>query len=141
MVARDPKVEQLSKMWLFSGCSRRELATIARASELVRVSRGQVLCEQGRVGQEFFLIVDGEAVVRRGNRRIGTLGPGEPFGEMALLDSLPRSASVVAVTDMEVLVLGQRQFNGVMDKVPTLPRKLLAAMSERLREADRKLVS
>jgi CRP/FNR family cyclic AMP-dependent transcriptional regulator len=139
-MARDEKVRRLSGMWLFSGCSQRELSLIARASQELSVTAGRVLCEQGRVGQEFFLILDGKAVVKRNGRRIGSLGRGDHFGEMALLDRLPRSASVVAESDMDLLVLSQREFNALMDRVPTLSRKLLAALSERLREADSRLV-
>lgn len=126
----------LSSIWLFSTCSARELRTIRKALEEVNVPPGRVLCEQGSIGREFFLIVEGEASVRRNNRRVATLGPGQYFGELALLDRRPRSASVVSDTDMRLLVLGQRQFNGVLDAVPALDRKLLAAMATRLREAD-----
>ncbi|MGH9090630.1 MAG: cyclic nucleotide-binding domain-containing protein, partial [Acidimicrobiales bacterium] len=83
-------------------------------------------------------IVDGQASVRRNGRRIATLGPGQYFGELALLDRRPRSATVISETEMLLLVLGQRQFNGVLDAVPALSRKLLAAMATRLRESDTK---
>ena len=99
---------------------------------------GRLLCEQGTIGREFFLIVSGQASVKRNNRKVATLGPGQYFGELALLDRRPRSASVTSDTDMTLLVLGQRQFNGVLDAVPALSRKLLSAMSTRLREADEK---
>lgn len=128
----------LSSIWLFSTCSTRELRTIRRALEEVDVPAGRILCEQGTIGREFFLIVDGTASVRRNNRKIATLGPGQYFGELALLDRRPRSATVVSDTPMHLLVLGQRQFNGVLDAVPALDRKLLAAMATRLREADAK---
>ena len=95
-----------------------------------------MLCEQGTIGREFFLIVKGQASVRRNNRKVATLGPGQYFGEMALLDRRPRSATVISDTEMTLLVLGQRQFNGVLDAVPALSRKMLAAMATRLREAD-----
>ena len=99
---------------------------------------GRLLTEQGTIGREFFLIVEGQASVKRNNRKVATLGPGQYFGELALLDRRPRSASVTSDTDMTLLVLGQRQFNGVLDAVPALSRKLLAAMATRLREADEK---
>ncbi len=79
--------------------------------------------------------------MRRNNRKVATLGPGQYFGEMALLDRRPRSATVVSETDMTLLVLGQRQFNGVLDAVPALSRKMLAAMATRLREADEKAMA
>lgn len=128
----------LSKIWLFSTCSARDLRTIRRALEEVTVPPEKVLCEEGTIGREFFLIVDGLASVRRGGRKIATLGPGQYFGELALLDRRPRSATVTSETDMVLLVLGQRQFNGVLDSVPAIGRKMLAAMATRLRESDAK---
>ncbi|MGH9098346.1 MAG: cyclic nucleotide-binding domain-containing protein, partial [Acidimicrobiales bacterium] len=98
----------------------------------------KVLVEEGTIGREFFLIVDGEANVTRDGRKVARLGPGAYFGELALLDRRPRSASVISDTDMEVLVLSQRQFNGVLDLVPAIAHKLLMAMAARLRESDAK---
>jgi CRP-like cAMP-binding protein len=131
-------VLDLSKIWLFSTSSAKDLRTIRKALEEVTVPPGRLLCEQGTIGQEFFLIVSGQASVKRNNRKVATLGPGQYFGELALLDRRPRSASVTSDTDMTLLVLGQRQFNGVLDSVPPLSRKLLSAMATRLREADDK---
>jgi CRP/FNR family cyclic AMP-dependent transcriptional regulator len=96
------------------------------------------LVEQGAVGQEFYLIVAGQASVKRNNRRTATIGPGEYFGELALLDRQPRSATVTAETEMELLILGQRQFNAILESVPSLSRRLLATMATRLRESDAK---
>ncbi len=126
----------LSKIWLFSTSSAKDLRTIKRATEEVTVPPGRVLCEQGTIGREFFLIEQGQASGRRNTRKVATLGPGQYFGEMALLDRRPRSATVISDTEMKLLVLGQRQFNGVLDAVPALSRKMLAAMATRLREAD-----
>lgn len=135
-MAGTTKEIDLSKIWMFSTCSSRDLRTIRRALEEVTVPSGRVLTEQGTIGREFFLIVEGKASVRHNNRKVATLGPGQYFGELALLDRRPRSATVVSDTDMLLLVLGQRQFNGILDAVPALSRKLLAAMATRLREAD-----
>ncbi len=126
----------LSKIWLFSSCSTRELRTIRKALEEVTRPANTVLCEEGAIGHEFFLIVSGQASVRRNNRKVATLGAGQYFGELALLDRRPRSATVISDSEMLLLVLGQRQFNGVLDSIPTLARKLLTAMATRLREAD-----
>lgn len=131
----------LSTIWLFSTSSARDLRTIRRALEEVTVPPDRILCEEGTIGREFFLIVDGKATVRRNGRKIATLGPGQYFGELALLDRRPRSATVISETEMDLLVLGQRQFNGVLDAVPALSRKLLAAMATRLRESDAKASS
>ncbi|MGP8060244.1 MAG: cyclic nucleotide-binding domain-containing protein [Acidimicrobiales bacterium] len=140
-MAPDTKDLDLSKIWLFSTCSSRELRTIRKALEEVSVPPGRILVEEGTIGREFFLIVDGEAAVSRNGRRLATLGPGQYFGELALLDRRPRSATVISDTEMLLLVLGQRQFNGVLDAVPALSRKLLAAMATRLREADSRVAS
>lgn len=109
---------------------------IGKATEEITVPPGKVLVEEGTFGREFFLILEGTATVKVRGRRVATLGPGQYFGELALLDRRPRSATVVSDTDMRLLVLGQREFSGVLEAVPSLSRKLLAAMATRLRESD-----
>src|ERR1700690_2208524 len=101
----------LSKIWLFSTSSAKDLRTIKRALEGGKVPPGRMLCEQGTIGREFFLIVKGEAAVRRNNRKGATLGPGQFLWELALLGRRPRSGTVVSENEMTLLVLGQRQFN------------------------------
>jgi CRP/FNR family cyclic AMP-dependent transcriptional regulator len=131
----------LSNIWLFSTASAKDLRLIRQALEEVVVPAGKTLCEEGTPGREFFIIVSGKAVVRRNNRKVATLGASQYFGEMALLDKRPRSATVVSETEMSLLVLGQRQFNAVLEAVPGLARKLLVAMAMRLREADEKAMA
>ncbi|HXW34379.1 MAG TPA: cyclic nucleotide-binding domain-containing protein, partial [Acidimicrobiales bacterium] len=126
----------LGSIWLFSACSGSELRTIRRAIEEVDVPEGRVLCEEGTVGREFFYIVDGVASVKRKNRRVATLTAGKYFGELALLDRRPRSASVTSETPMRLLVLDQRRFNGLIEAMPALAHKFLVAMASRLRDAD-----
>jgi CRP/FNR family cyclic AMP-dependent transcriptional regulator len=135
MAAR-PKALDLKSIWLFSGCTGSELRKIRSSLDEVEVAKGKMLVEEGTVGLEFFLIVTGRAAVTRSGKKVATLGPGDHFGEMALLDRHPRSASVVSETDMDLLVLSQRQFNGLLNSVPTIARKMLAAMANRLREVD-----
>ena len=138
---KDEYLQHLAKVPLFTACSRKELQTIARASDDVEVPKGKVLVQEGKPGHEFFLILDGTASVKRGKKEIAKLGKGQYFGELALLDRGPRSASVVATSDLDVLVLGQREFAGVIDEVPSLAHKLLTSMAQRLREADAKAYS
>jgi CRP/FNR family transcriptional regulator, cyclic AMP receptor protein len=137
MAAR-PKALDLKTIWLFSSCTGSELRKIRSSLDEIEVPKGKVLVEEGRIGLEFFLIVTGKAAVSRNGKRVATLGPGDHFGELALLDRRPRSATVTSETDMDVLVLSQRQFNGLLQSVPTIARKMLAAMANRLREADAK---
>ncbi len=126
----------LSQIWLFSTATAKERRVLHKALEEVTVGPGRVLCEQDSIGREFFLIVAGTASVRHNNRKVRTLGPGQYFGELALIDRRPRSATVVSDTDMALLVLGQREFNSVLSTMPELSRKMLIAMAARLRDAD-----
>lgn len=134
-------LDHLAEVPLFSALSKKDLQKVAKAADEVDVPAGKSLCKQGDTGREFFLIVDGEATVKRDGRKVASLGPGKFFGEMALLDRGPRSADVVADSDMKLLVLGQREFGGVIDEVPGLSHKLLSAMAARLRDADTRAVS
>jgi CRP/FNR family transcriptional regulator, cyclic AMP receptor protein len=136
MARRDQFIEHLSQVPLFSALSRRELALVARRAEDVVVPAGKVLVSEGETGQQFFVIMSGTAKLTRRGRRIATLGPGDSFGELALLDKHPRNATAVAETPMELVVIGQREFAGLIDDVPGFARKLLAAMAARLRVAD-----
>jgi CRP-like cAMP-binding protein len=131
----------LGDIWLFSSCSSSQLRTIRRQVEEITVPAGRVLVEEGTPGREFFFIVEGKATVKVGNRKVATLGPGNYFGELSLLDRKPRSATVESDTDMTLLVLDQRRFNGLLDEMPTLAHKLLAAMAQRIRDADAKAVN
>jgi len=141
MRGRNDYLDHLAQVPMFSACSKKDLQMIAKASDEVQVASGKTLVEEGQPGHEFFLIVGGTATVLRNGRKIATLGPGQYFGEMALLDRGPRSATVRADSDMTVLVLGQREFSGVVDEVPGLARKLLQYMATRLRDADTKAFS
>lgn len=138
MARTDAKLNHLSQTWLFSSLSKRELSQIGRAAEEVTVGPGRTLCEQGETGREFFLILDGQATVRRNGRKVAALGPGQYFGELSLLDRGPRSATVISDTDMDLLVLAQREFNGVLDEIPGLAHKLLGVMAARVRQSDAK---
>ena len=137
-MAPGPKATDLKSIWLFSSCTGAELRKIRSSLDSLSVPAGKVLVEEGRIGQEYFIIVDGTAAVTRNGKKVATLGAGNHFGELALLDRRPRSASVVTETDMDVLIMSQRQFNGLLESVPTIARKLLSALATRLREADAK---
>jgi CRP-like cAMP-binding protein len=136
MRTRDIYLDHLAQVPLFSTCSRKDLQKLGKASDEIEVKQGKVLVEEGKPGHEFFLIEDGTAEVRRNNRKVATLARGQFFGELSLLDRGPRSATVIANTDMTLVVLGQREFLGVIDEVPAMAHKLLAALAGRLREAD-----
>ncbi len=136
----DTYLQHLSVVPLFAACSKKELGLISRRAEQISIDPGRVITKEGAPGHEFFVILEGTATVSRGGRKIATLGAGDYFGELALLDRAPRNATVTATTELEVVVLGQREFSGLLDEVPGLAHKLLIGMARRLREADAKRV-
>ena len=135
-MARNRKTEQLREVPLFSACTDKELAQIARACDEMTVDADVLVVEEGAKGQEFFLIVAGEASVSRGGRRVASLGSGQYFGELSLLDDAPRNATVTAKTPLTLLRLGHREFAAVLDSWPGVAHKLLKQMARRLRLAD-----
>jgi CRP-like cAMP-binding protein len=132
------KVDHLRNVPLFSSCSTRDLQKIAAAVDETPVKAGHNLADQGRQGREAFVIVSGTCTVSRNGKKVATLGPGAVVGELSLLDHGPRTATVTADTDMDVLVLDQRHFMGVIDDVPALSHKLLASLAGRIRELDKR---
>jgi len=135
-VRRDQYLKHLGEVPMFRALSKKDLGLVARLAEDYRVPAGQVLVREGRRESQFYLIVDGKAKVMRGKRTVATLGPGDYFGELALLDPGPRNATVTAQSDMEVLELGAREFGGLLEEVPGIARKLLAGLARRLHRAD-----
>ena len=135
--SRDPKLQRLSEVQLFSACSKRELARIAALTVEIEVPAGKVLMRQGEPAHECFVIERGTAKATIRGRKSSKMGPGESFGEMALVRTAPRSATVTAETDMTLLVLNSREFSTLMEDVPSVARKVLAAVAERLCDAER----
>ncbi len=140
MSRRDAFIDHLAQVPLFATLSRKELGLVARRAEDVSVPAGKELCREGEMGHQYFVILEGEAKVSRHGRKIATVGPGDAFGELSLLSRAPRNATIVAETPMELVVLGQREFAGLIDDVPGFARKLLGALAERVRVADAKSV-
>jgi CRP/FNR family transcriptional regulator, cyclic AMP receptor protein len=137
-MARNTKIDQLRGVQMFSACTDKELAQIARACDELAVEADAVLVEEGAAGEDFFLVGTGEAEVSRGGRHVATLGPGQYFGELSLLDDAPRNASVTARTPMTLIRLRRREFSAVLDSWPGVAHKLLQQMARRLHEADQK---
>jgi len=130
------KVALLKKVAFFDGLSGPQLNQVARLADEVEVEAGRKLARAGDTGRELFIIVDGEAVVRPARGRALRLGRGDFFGEMSLIDGAPRSATVEAATEMRLLVVGQREFWQLLSAAPSIGRRIMAAMAERLREAN-----
>jgi CRP/FNR family cyclic AMP-dependent transcriptional regulator len=133
-VARDV-VGRLAKVPLFSGCSKRDLQTIARVVKDIDHAAGTVIAREGEPGIGLFVIVEGQADVTIGGKKKTTLAPGDFFGEIALLDGGPRTATVSAVTDVKLLGLTEWVFRGLMQEHPSIAIKTLQQMASRLRAA------
>jgi CRP/FNR family cyclic AMP-dependent transcriptional regulator len=134
---KDAKLRLLNGIPLFSACSKRDLSRIASLVDQIEVPKGKVLTRQGDPGRECFVVCSGRAKATIRGRRSISLGPGSFFGEMSLLDQGPRSATITAQSDMELLVLDSRSFSSLVDGVPTVGRRVMRSMAERLREAQR----
>jgi CRP-like cAMP-binding protein len=130
-------MEHFRRVPLFSGVSRRGLRSIVQAATEVDVPAGTVLVRQGERGREFYVIVRGTAEVTRDGKKLSQLVPGDFFGELAFLHPAPRMATGRARTDMRVVVLDARAMDVVVEREPAIARRLLAAMAERVRRAER----
>ncbi len=132
LFSQDVKVEALKRAPLFEGLTKKELTELARRTEDLKVEAGTVLCREGRIGREFFVIVDGEAEVTKGGKRIATRGGGDFVGEIALLTSKTRTATVTATTPLRCFILTQSDFRRVLEESPAVQLKVMKALAARL---------
>ncbi len=129
--------EQLASVPIFSACSNRELQLIARASKAISHRKGAVIAREGDPGIGLFVITDGSAQVSIGGKWKAKLGEGDFFGEVALLDGGPRTATVTALTDVKLIGLTEWVFRGLLHEHPSIALKTLEAVATRLRHATR----
>ncbi len=134
LFTQNAKVEALRRAPLFEDLSRRELVELARVSEDLEVPPGKVLCKEGEVGREFFVIVDGEVDVTRDGKRVATRGGGEFFGEIALLEETRRTATVTAKTPLRFFVLTRSDFRRLVNENRNVEGKVLRALARRVVE-------
>jgi CRP-like cAMP-binding protein len=132
LFSQNVKVEALKRAPLFAGLSKKELTQLAGVTDDLAVEPGTVLCREGALGQEFFVLVDGEVEVTRGGKRIASRAGGEFFGEVALLSTVKRTATVTAKTPVRCFVMLRGDFRRVLEENPTLQAKVLDAMGQRL---------
>lgn len=138
--AHDQVSAHLSTVRLFASCGKKELRAIAKTAKIVPVHSGTQIITEGDEGNTMYVILSGSCRVARNGRKLATLGPGASFGELALLSKGPRTATVVAVTDMEVALITRRQLNGLLEDAPSFARKLLEALADIVRDLDKKVV-
>jgi CRP-like cAMP-binding protein len=122
----------------FNACTDEQLAEVARLAEPLDIHAGEVILREGRLGRELYVILEGTATVTRDGRIVNVKHAGDYFGELAAIESVPRTATVTATTDLKVLIIGPREFDAMME-IPGFRNALLVSMSRRLREADDRL--
>jgi CRP-like cAMP-binding protein len=132
LFSQNVKVEALKAAPLFEGLSKKDLAKLTAVTDDLKVEAGTVLCREDRIGREFFVIVDGEAEVTKGGKRVGTLSGGDFVGEIALLSTRKRTASVTATSPLRCFVLTQSAFQRVLEENPSVQLKVMRALAEHL---------
>ena len=128
----DKKVELIRKVPLFSHLSRRQLAQVAKVADEIDLREGKEMTREGAPGREFFVILEGSADVRKRGRKINSLKPGDFFGEIALVTSVPRTATVAATSPVRALVVTDREFRHLLEQSPDIKTRVMQAMAARL---------
>jgi CRP-like cAMP-binding protein len=122
---------------MFSDFSKKHLQRLAADTDELTFAPGEAVVREGDLGETLFVVLEGEAKVLRGSRKVGTVLPGDFFGELAAIDAQPRSASVVAVTPLRVLRLFRRHLMALLRDEPQVTLKLLDGIVRRLRQVQR----
>jgi CRP/FNR family cyclic AMP-dependent transcriptional regulator len=141
MARENPALELLGSVDLFQGLSKKELQAIHSMSREQSFAEGAVVAEEGAAAGRFYLILNGKATVSVSavDRPVATLGPGDYFGEISLIDGEPRSASVTADTPLRTLTLASFNFKAILHEYPATARKILLEMCRRVRRLDQSL--
>jgi len=131
-LGHNQKVDLIRKVPLFSRLSKTELRDLAMLADEIDLRNGKEMTRQGAAGREFFVLLEGTADVEKNGRKINTLGPGDFFGEIALVSHEPRTATVTATTPVRTLVITDRSFRRLLDESPQVKTKVMEAMAKRL---------
>ena len=131
-LGKDSKIELIRKVPLFSKLNKKGLEDVAHIADELDLPKGKMMAEEGDRGREFFVLLEGEADVTKGDRSINRLGKGDFFGEIALVTHMPRTASVTAMSDVRVLVVTERDFAGLLKRSPEISRGVAEALAERI---------
>jgi CRP/FNR family transcriptional regulator, cyclic AMP receptor protein len=131
-LGKDGKVELIKKVPLFSKLSKKGLEEVAHLADELDLPTGKVMALEGDRGREFFVLLEGEADVTKGEKSINTMRAGDFFGEIALVTKMPRTASVTATTDVRVLVITERDFGALLKHSDEVGRGVAEALAERI---------
>jgi len=131
-LGHNQKIDLIRKVPLFSRLSKSELRDLAMLADEIDLHDGKEMTRQGAAGREFFVLLEGTADVRKNGRKINSLGPGDFFGEIALVSREPRTATVTATSAVRTLVITDRSFRRLLDESPQVKTKVMEAMAKRL---------
>jgi CRP-like cAMP-binding protein len=131
----DARIAKLKTVPLFAHCSNKQMEFIATQVEDMEFPAGRVLCTEGHTGGDFFMLLSGAAEVTRNGRPVAKMVPGDFFGEIAVVDGGPRTATVTTTEPSRCLVLGPRQFQNVVHQNVDIAHSVMKALTIRLREA------
>src|SRR6476660_6457476 len=127
-LGKDGKVELIKTVPLFSKLSKKGSEEVAHIAGELDLPKGKMMAEEGDRGREFFVRLEGEADVTKGGQSINTMREGDFFGEIALVTKMPRTATVTATTDVDVLVITERAFDNLLKKTPAIGRAVAEAL-------------
>ena len=139
-LSRQPPVDHLRSVDQFLMCNRAQLRGVARLAEHLKVDQGKVLVKEGHCDRDLFLILNGSVEVTQLGRQVNELGRCDFFGELGALTRAPRNATVTALSELEVLVIGPREFNALAE-IPSFRNALFKKMARRMRDVDARLVA
>ena len=131
-LGKDAKVELLQRVPLFSQLDKKGLQGVAQIADELDLPAGKEMATEGDRGREFFVLLKGEADVTKGGRSINTMKEGDFFGEIALVTKMPRTATVTATTEVDVLVITEQAFDNLLKKSPEIGRSVAEALAERV---------
>ena len=137
MARQESTDEQLARVPLFEGLSKKQLSQVSSLMTPLDLKAGKVLARQGEVGHEFLILLEGQVEVALDGKIIAVRGPGDFIGEIALLDNRPRTATVTARTDVVVEAFNRGEFASLLAEAPELSSQVMATMARRLAALDR----
>ena len=131
-LGRNSKIDLIKGVPLFASASKQELGEIASIADEIDLPEGKVLIKEGDTGREFFVLIEGTAEVARGGKKVASIGPGDFFGEIALISRTPRNATITTTSPVRALVITDRAFRQLLDHSPQIQIGVLSALAERL---------
>jgi CRP-like cAMP-binding protein len=131
-LGHNSKIDLIKRVPLFSSASKKELEEIASLADEIDLPEGRQVIVEGDTGHEFFVLVEGTADVERGGKKVASIGPGDFFGEIALIAKTPRSATIRTTSPVRALVITDRAFRQLLDHSPQIAVGVLTALAERL---------